>query len=82
MLNAWFFGTVAGPGLTLFQRIIQRPGLASGVYTNTTRLGAVASGPIIALGSISPLGYHGSFATCAGLTLVAAVMLVPTGRKS
>ncbi|HKU31262.1 MAG TPA: hypothetical protein VJQ60_12300 [Arthrobacter sp.] len=52
------------------------------MYTNTRRLGAVASGPIIALGSISPLGYHGVFATCAGLTLVAAVMLMPNGRKS
>ena len=48
-LNAWFFAVVAGVGLTLFQEIIPRPGLASGLYTNTRRVGAIVSGPIIGL---------------------------------
>jgi hypothetical protein len=50
-LNAWFFAAVAGVGLTLFQRVIPRPGLATGIYLNTRRIGAVVSGPIIAIGA-------------------------------
>jgi len=30
---------VAGVGLTLFQQIIPRPGLASGLFANAARLG-------------------------------------------
>ncbi len=71
MLNAWFFGVVAGVGLTLFQSVIPRPGLASGLFVNTRRLGAVASGPIIGVGSAAPLGYRGVFASCAVLTVLA-----------
>ena len=41
VLNAWFFAVVAGVGLTLFQQVIPRPGLASGLFTNTRRVGAV-----------------------------------------
>jgi len=70
-LNAWFFAVVAGVGLTLFQAVIPRPGLASGLYVNTRRLGAIVSGPIIALGSLTSLGYGGVFAACAVLTGVA-----------
>jgi MFS transporter, SET family, sugar efflux transporter len=57
VLDAWFFAVVAGVGLTLFQQIIPRPGLASGMFVNTRRLGAIVSGAVIGLGSISPLGY-------------------------
>src|SRR5262249_17330159 len=70
-LNAWFFAVVAGVGLTLFQQIIPRPGLASGLFTNTRRVGAIASGPIIALGALSTAGYAASFAACSALTAVA-----------
>ena len=75
MLNAWFFAAVAGVGLTLFQQIIPRPGLASGLYTNTRRLGAIVSGPIISLGSMTALGYSGIFAVCAALTVLALVVV-------
>ena len=71
VLNAWFFATVAGAGLTLFQQIIPRPGLAAGLYTNTRRLGAIASGPLIGLGSATRLGYGAVFAAAAVVTLVA-----------
>jgi MFS transporter, SET family, sugar efflux transporter len=71
VLNAWFFAVVAGVGLTLFQAVIPRPGLASGLYANTRRLGAIASGPIIALGALTSLEYGGVFAACAVLTAVA-----------
>jgi SET family sugar efflux transporter-like MFS transporter len=68
VLNAAFFAVVAGVGLPLFQRMIPRPGLASGLYTNTRRLGAIVSGPIIGLGSVGALGYSGVFAVCAAVT--------------
>jgi len=70
VLNAWFFAVVAGVGLTLFQRVVARPGLASGLYANTRRVGAIASGGLIAVGATS-WGYSGVFAACAALTLVA-----------
>jgi MFS transporter, SET family, sugar efflux transporter len=73
VLNAWFFAVVAGIGLTLFQQVIPRPGLASGLYTNTRRLGAVVSGAIISLGSQTALGFGGIFAVCAALTVVALI---------
>jgi hypothetical protein len=43
VLNSWFFAAVAGIGLTLFQQIIPRPGLATGLYMNTRRVGAIVS---------------------------------------
>jgi MFS transporter, SET family, sugar efflux transporter len=47
-LNAWCFAAIAGVGLTLFQQMIPRLGLSTGLYTNTRRIGAIVSGPIIA----------------------------------
>jgi SET family sugar efflux transporter-like MFS transporter len=80
LLHAWFFGVVAGVGLTLFQQIIPRPGLASGLFTNTRRLGAIASGPIIAVGSMTALGYQGVFAVCAILTAAALIIIELSSR--
>jgi SET family sugar efflux transporter-like MFS transporter len=82
VLNAWFFGIVAGVGLTTFQQMIPRPGLASGMFTNTRRLGAIVSGPIIVLGSTTAAGYQGIFAVCAALTLVALIVVEITRRIS
>jgi SET family sugar efflux transporter-like MFS transporter len=59
VLDARFFAVVAGVGLTLFQRVIPRPGLASGLFVNTRRLGAIASGAIISFASQTALGYGG-----------------------
>ena len=80
-LNAWFFATVAGPGLTLFQEMIPRPGLASGLYMNTRRVGAIVSGAIISFGSATSLGYGGSFVACAALTTLALVALALVVRR-
>jgi SET family sugar efflux transporter-like MFS transporter len=80
VLNAWFFGIVAGVGLTMFQQMIPRPGLASGLFTNTRRVGAIVSGPIIAFGSASAAGYAGIFAVCAALT-AAALVVVELARR-
>ncbi|XVV10146.1 MFS transporter [Actinoplanes sp. CA-131856] len=75
VLNAWFFATVAGVGLTLFQEIIPRPGLAAGLYTNTRRLGSIAAGPLLGLGAATSLGYGAVFAACAVITTAAVVGL-------
>jgi MFS transporter, SET family, sugar efflux transporter len=82
VLNAWFFAVVAGIGLTLFQQVIPRPGLAAGLYTNTRRLGAIVSGAIISLGSQTVLGYGGIFAVCAALTVVALIAVAVVARMS
>ncbi|MEA5455735.1 MFS transporter [Sinomonas sp. JGH33] len=74
VLNAWFFAVIAGVGLTFFQQIIPRPGLASGLFANTRRLGAIASGAIIAFGSTLG-GYAGAFLVCGALTLAALVAI-------
>jgi MFS transporter, SET family, sugar efflux transporter len=80
VLDAWFFAVVAGVGLTLFQHIIPRPGLASGLFVNTRRLGAIVSGAVIGLGSLTPLGYGGVFAVCAALTVLALVSIGVAAR--
>lgn len=82
VLNAWFFAAVVGIGLTLFQQIIPRPGLATGLFMNTRRIGSIVSGPIIAVASIEPLGYPGLFAVCAILTVVALIVIDVTRRAS
>jgi len=81
-LNAWFFAVVAGVGLTLFQQVIPRPGLASGLFTNTRRLGAIVSGAVISFGSLTALGYSGIFAVCAGLTALALVAIGVVARTT
>jgi MFS transporter, SET family, sugar efflux transporter len=80
VLDAWFFAVVAGVGLTLFQHIIPRPGLASGLFVNTRRLGAIVSGAIISIASMTPLGYGGIFAACAALTMLALVAIGVAAR--
>ncbi|MGZ4663022.1 MAG: MFS transporter, partial [Arthrobacter sp.] len=80
-LNAWFFGTVAGIGLTLFQDLIPGPGLASGLFTNTRRIGAIVSGVIIAAGPGLGLGYQGVFGICA-VAAFAALILIGLSRRT
>jgi SET family sugar efflux transporter-like MFS transporter len=82
-LAAALFATVAGVGLTLFQQIIPRPGVAAGLYANTRRLGAIAAGPLIGLGSATRLGYGGVFAASAVITVAAlgGLRLASTERR-
>lgn len=82
VLNAVFFAAVAGPGLTLFQRIIPRPGMAAGLYFNARRLGAIASGPLIGLAAVSSLGYRVTFVAGAGLTAGALVAIAVLARRA
>ena len=69
-LNAWCFAGIGGVGLTLFQQIIPRPGLSTGLYLNTRRIGSIVSGPMIAFGSLTALGQRGIFLTCGAVTLL------------
>lgn len=75
-LNAWCFAAISGVGLTLFQDLIAGPGLATGIYTNTRRIGAIVSGPVIALGSWSVLGQRGIFVACAAITLLGLLVIL------
>lgn len=81
LLNAWFFAAVAGVGLPLFQDLIPRPGLATGLYMNTRRVGAIVSGPIIAVGALTVLGDRGIFVACAALTLLALLVVGAAARS-
>lgn len=75
LLNAWFFAAVAGFGLTLFLDIVPWPGLASGMFTNTRRVGAIVSGGIFALAS-TPGGFPAVFLLCAALAAAALVTIL------
>jgi SET family sugar efflux transporter-like MFS transporter len=62
--------------------VIPRPGLASALLTNTRRVGAIVSGPIIGFGSATALGYGGVIAVCAALKVVALAAMVVAGRTA
>jgi SET family sugar efflux transporter-like MFS transporter len=47
---------------------------------NTRRLGAIVSGAIIGIASMTPLGYGGIFAACAALTALALVAVGVAAR--
>jgi SET family sugar efflux transporter-like MFS transporter len=72
-LNAWFFATVAGIGLTVFQDTFPSPGLASGLFTNTRRVGAVLSGLLIAALAIFPDTYRAVYAAAAILVVLVLI---------
>ena len=83
-LNAVFFAVVAGVGLTLFQDVFPAPGLASGLFTNTRRIGAVLSGALIAAAALAPDAYRSVYAAAGAAPLLvlvgAAVRRSGTGR--
>jgi len=81
VLNAASFASVSGIGLAMFQEIIPGAGLATGLYMNTRRIGAIVSGPIIALGALPLVGQRGIFLTCAALTLL-GLGLVHAARRA
>jgi SET family sugar efflux transporter-like MFS transporter len=82
LLNAWFFAGIAGIGLPLFQQLIARPGLSTGLYTNARRIGSIVSGPIIVIGSLTVLGQRAIFLTCAALTLVGLIIIAVVRRTT
>lgn len=80
-LNAWAFAAIAGVGLPLFQQMIPRPGLATGLFMNTRRIGAIVSGPLIAFGSLTVLGDRGIFLACAVLAVAALGVIGIASRR-
>ena len=82
LLNAWSFAGIAGVGLPLFQQMIPRPGLSTGLYMNTRRVGAIVSGPIIVIGSLTALGQRGIFLTCAALTVIGLLIITIASRTN
>jgi MFS transporter, SET family, sugar efflux transporter len=82
LLNAWAFAGIAGIGLPLFQQMIPRPGLSTGLYTNTRRVGSIVSGPIIAIGSLTVLGQRGIFVACAAVTLIGLLIIAIASRTT
>ena len=81
-LNAWCFATIARVGLTLFQQMIPRPGLSTGLYMNTRRIGAIVSGPVIAIGSLTVFGQRGIFLTSAAIALISLAIIGVAGRAA
>lgn len=84
-LNAAFFATVVGVGLTVFQAIFPNPGLASGLFTNTRRVGAILAGALIAALGTSPAPYRALFggaAVIVALGLVGAATVTAVGARS
>lgn len=81
VLNAWGVAVVSGIGLTFFQRVVARPGLASGLYMNARQVGAIVSGPVIGFGSAGAWGYGGVYAICACLAVAALAVVVVVGRS-
>lgn len=82
VLNAICFAAISGIGLALFQDLIPGAGASTGLYMNTRRIGAVVSGPIIALGALPLLGQRGIFLACALLTLAGLGLVHAAHRAS
>jgi SET family sugar efflux transporter-like MFS transporter len=82
LLNSWSFAGIAGIGLPLFQHMIPRPGLSTGLYMNTRRVGAIVSGPIIAIGSLTALGQRGIWLISAVLTLIGLAIIAVASRTT
>lgn len=84
-LNAWFFAVVAGVGLTVFQDVFPSPGLASGLFTNTRRVGAVLAGLLIAGLGVFPDPYravYGAAAVVVLLVIVGGVLVTVAQTRS
>lgn len=83
-LNAWSFATVAGLGLTVFQDVFPSPGLASGLFTNTRRAGAVLAGLLIAALGAFPAPYRAVYvaAMLIVLTVLATAATVTTRARA
>lgn len=81
-LNAWFFATVAGLGLTVFQDLFPRPGLASGLFTNTRRAGAVLAGLLIAALGAFPAPYRAVYVAAAIIVLIVLVTAAAVASRA
>jgi SET family sugar efflux transporter-like MFS transporter len=75
LLNASFYGVVAGVGITLFQSIIAGPGAGAGLLSNAQGAGALLAGPIVGIGSVFPGGLRAVYLACAIVTCLGLVLV-------
>ena len=80
VLNAIGVATVSGIGLTVMQDVVPRPGLASGLFMNTYRGGAVLAGPLVAVGGSTSLGYGATFLAAAVVAAISLPLLILSAR--
>lgn len=79
VLQAMFVAGMMGVGIALFQDLMPgRPGRATSLYANTSRVSSVAAGPLVA--AAQAVGYRGTFAIAAGLCCLGLVLLALGGR--
>ncbi len=81
LLNAAFYGVVAGVGITLFQSIIAGPGAAAGLLSNSQRAGALLAGPMLGIGSVFPGGLRAVFVACSVATGISLVLVRIVHRR-
>nr|NLI50910.1 MFS transporter [Propionibacterium sp.] len=79
-LNAAFYAVVAGVGLTWFQEVIPGAARATSLYSNSSRIAAVAAGPLIGVAGLE-WGYRGVFGAATAVT-VAALGLILAVRSA
>lgn len=83
VLNALFVAALMGTGMTWFQSLMPRDhGFATGVYTNTSRLGGIVAAPLL---SATGLGWGGRGPLLAALllsVLSGVVVAVLSTRRS
>ena len=80
-LKSWGFATMSGVGLTLFQQVIARPGLASGLFNNTSKVGAIVAGPVMTTGALIAPHYSGVFWLSSGITVLALGLVLLVGTQ-
>ncbi|MFH8250513.1 hypothetical protein ACH3VR_09140 [Microbacterium sp. B2969] len=80
-LNAWRVAAIAGMGIALFQQMIRQPGLSTGLFLNSQRVGSVLAGPVIVLGAATILKERGIFVVCAVLSATALVIILAARRR-
>ncbi|MEL4356658.1 MULTISPECIES: MFS transporter [unclassified Luteococcus] len=78
--NALFIALTEAIGLAWMQEVIPAPGMASGLFMNTRRVGSVLSGMLISLGATGTFGVASVFVVCAVLAAVALALLLAAGR--
>ncbi|WP_193636246.1 MFS transporter [Brachybacterium subflavum] len=79
--NALGIAALTGVGLAWMQEAIDRPGLASGVYLNSRRAGAILTGPLLALAALGASGYGLTFWAFALLAALAALAIRLVGGR-
>ncbi|MFE4948936.1 MFS transporter [Leifsonia sp. NPDC056665] len=80
--NAIFISAAVGLGMTWFQSLMPaRPGFATGLFMNASRIASLATAPLIA-GASSVTGSYQSVNWLAAALLIPAILLLATVRRS